>query len=499
VLGCAIFLFLETFVLPLTPRVAGGDQSIYLHDAARMFDGEVIYRDFDHFTFPGTSAIYCGLFRWFGVRAWIPQAMLILIGTLIAWLSFGVCRKVMSGPLIFLPGILFVVLPFTGYLDATHHWYSTLAATGALAVVMQERTRSRVATAGVLWGLGTWFAQSMVLGPVGLVLFLIWEARRAKASPSQPSAWKSALGKKISIVLGCYLATVVTFNAYFVARVGLGKFFYNTFVFVAKYYPKDSFNTWGSYLSSHPPIQTWATSWHDLPAWMLTTVLLPLIYILFFVRYRHEARLKPDVPWERLMLVNVTGLSMLLTVASAAAYNRLYTVVLPGLILLVWFLDTELKVERVLLRGVWGMVLLLAVVKPAITQTRWRRVLNLPTGRAVFFTPAAYDKTAWLLERTRPSEYFFGDQFDGFVLRLRDPGPVAFVRPTGYTRPEEVRALVQGLEEHQVEFVSWYAGLDDEVVDSMGDNLGPLREELRKHYRVAATFANDDKIWERRR
>jgi hypothetical protein len=199
------------------------------------------------------------------------------------------------------------------------------------------------------------------------------------------------------------------------------------------------------------------------------------------------------------MLVNATGLSMLLTVASAASYNRLYTVVLPALILLVWFLDTEFKLECVLLRGLWGMVVLLAVVKPAITQTRWRRVLNLPTGRAVFFTPAGYEKTEWLLERTQPSEYFFGDQLDGFALRLRDPGPVAFVRPTGYTRPEEVRALVQGLEEHQVRFVSWYTGLDDELVDSRGDNLGPLHEELGKHYRVAATFANGDKIWERRR
>src|ERR1700690_810185 len=83
VLGCALFLYLEAFILPCTPRAAGGDQSIYLHDAARMFDGQVIYRDFDHFTLPGTSALYLTLFKLFGVRAWIPQAMLVLVGSLI--------------------------------------------------------------------------------------------------------------------------------------------------------------------------------------------------------------------------------------------------------------------------------------------------------------------------------------------------------------------------------------------------------------------------------
>lgn len=230
---------------------------------------------------------------------------------------------------------------------------------------------------------------------------------------------------------------------------------------------------------------------------MLITLLLPLIYILFFVRYWREARLKPEAAWERLMLVNVTGISMLLTVASAAGYNRLYTVSLPALILLVWFVNSPLKFERVLLRGLWGMALLLAVVKPVITQARSRTVLNLPTGNTAIFSRASRDKTAWLLERTKPSDYLFGDQWEVFALRLREPGPVAFVRPTGYTRPEEVSALVQGLEEHQVEFVSWYPGLDDELAGSREDNLGPLRDELRKHYRVAVTFSNDDKIWER--
>jgi hypothetical protein len=454
-----------------------------------MIDGEMIYRDFDHFTLPGTSVLYFALFKLFGIRAWIPQAMLVVVGTLIAWLSFGICEKLLKGPSTFLPGFLFLTLPFSGYLDATHHWYSTLAATAALAAVIDRRTPSRLAGAGALWGLGTWFAQSLALGPIGVALFLVWEARRR----DEPRPW---LLRKLAALFGSYLATVAVFVVFFVWKVGFHRFYYNTVVFVTKYYPADFFNTWRAYLSSKPSTHVWM-DWPELPAWLLIHLLLPLVYVLLFVRYRREGRRHPDIAWDRLMLVNAVGLSMLMTVSSAAAYSRLYTVSLSALILLVWFLDQPFKTERFLLRGLWVLAVALAVLKPLVMQTRWKESLDLPTGRTAFFTPATYEKTKWMLQRTHPADYFFGDQFVGFALRLRNPGPVAFVRPTDYTRPEEVRDLVHGLEEHRVRFVTWYPGLDDGLEGFGSNNLASLRGELREHYRVAATFVNNDRIWER--
>jgi len=157
--ACLVFLYLETFVAPGTPRVATGDQAIYLHDAARMLDGQLIYRDFDHFTFPGMQVWYLALFKLFGVRAWIPQVMLLLIGTAMAWLSFRISRTLMSGASALLASLLFLLLPFSSYLDATHHWYSALAATATLAVVLRERTTTRLVWAGFLLGLAACFAK----------------------------------------------------------------------------------------------------------------------------------------------------------------------------------------------------------------------------------------------------------------------------------------------------------------------------------------------------
>jgi len=490
VLGCALFLYLETFVLPNTPRAATGDQSIYLFDAARMLDGQVIYRDLDHFTLPGTSALYLVLFKIFGVKAWIPQAMLVLVGTLTAWLSMEISAKLVQGISAYLPGLLFLTMPFSSYLDATHHWYSTAAATGALTVLMERRTSLRLACAGVLWGVATCFTQSLVLGPIGLAVYLMWEGKRCQ-EPRIVVLWKEGA------LWSGYAATVLGFNAYFVWRAGFQAFVYNTVVFATKYYSQDDFNTWRAYMNWRPAIHGW-TNWPEWPAWGLVHLLLPLAYILLFVRYGREAQRQREVAWERLMLVNTAGLSMLLSVASAPAFNRLFAVSLPALILLVWFLDSPGKAERVLWHALWATVIVLAVIKPLVTQTQWKGSLNLPTGQTVFFSAPSYDKTKWLRERTRPSDYFFGDQFEGFALRLRNPARIDFVRPTDYTRPEQVADLVGGLEEHQVRFVSWYAGLDNESRGSAGDHLAALREELRERYRVAARFANDDTIWERR-
>src|ERR1700730_6012660 len=111
VLLSALFLYLQVFILPATPRAATGDQAIYLHHAVRMLEGEMIYRDYDHFTLPGTDVVYMTLFKLFGVRAWIPQAMLMVLGTsMLALVSF-ISRRLISGMSYLLPGLLFVALP----------------------------------------------------------------------------------------------------------------------------------------------------------------------------------------------------------------------------------------------------------------------------------------------------------------------------------------------------------------------------------------------------
>jgi hypothetical protein len=494
ILLCFLFLYLQVFVFPGTPRLASGDQAIYLHHAARMLEGEMIYRDYDHFTLPGTDVLYMTLFKLFGVRAWIPQAMLILVGISLMWLVIFISRKVIGGPSAYLPGLLFVAVPFSSYLDATHHWYSAVATMAALAVCLEERTFARLIWAGVFLGIATFFTQSMALLAVGFAVFLLWERGR------ENQTWGLLMKKEVAL-LASFLGTLTVCMAYFVWVVGLRRIFYYTVVFVVKYYPADWFNNWRVYLTGRPQLHTW-TTWLDIPAFSLIHLIVPLIYVLFFLSYALKWRPQSDALCNRLMLVNVTGLFLFLTVASAPAYSRLYVVSAPALILLVWFLDSARKIETALLRLLWVTVLVMFVARPLATQIRWKAFLDLPTGHTAFFEPVLYEKCKWVSARTRPFDYFFGDHMIAFALQLRNVGRVPFLRPTDYTRPEEVQDAIQAVDKFQVRFVSWYRGLDHERDIGRrpaGNHLSPMRLYLHEHYHVAATFANGDQMLERNR
>src|SRR5207244_672170 len=58
IVASAVFIYLMVFKLPATPIVAESDSLIFLYEAGRILHGDVIYRDFFEFTFPGTQTLY---------------------------------------------------------------------------------------------------------------------------------------------------------------------------------------------------------------------------------------------------------------------------------------------------------------------------------------------------------------------------------------------------------------------------------------------------------
>ena len=490
-LSC-IFVYLQVFVRPGTPRLASGDQAIYLHDATRMLNGEMIYRDYDHFTFPGTDLLYAALFKCFGVRAWIPQAMLVVLGATMTWLIIVVSQNVIGGMAAYLPALLFITLPFSSYLDATHHWYSLVASTAAIAIILKRRTHAKLVVAGALVGFATFFTQSMALLIVGFALFLAWE--RSLDGDNWSVLWK----KEAALVVG-FLTVICGCLAYFIRAAGAKNFLYYTVIFTAKYYPADWFNNWRVYLTGRPQLHAWAT-WFDLPAFALIHLVVPFVYIAFAMYALRLHKEQTSDLRRRLVLVNLAGVFLFLTVASAPAYSRLYAVSPPALITLVWFFQLVPNFSRSLLRSVWVTVLIMLMVRPLMMQIRWRAYLDLPTGRTVFFDRLLYEKCEWMSQRAQPFYDFFGDPLLAFTLRLRNVGRVPFLRPTDYTRPEEVADAIQAIDKFHVPFVSWYIGLDrekDAARHPEGNHLAPIRRYLLEHYHVAHTFTNGDQIWER--
>ncbi|HEV2472328.1 MAG TPA: hypothetical protein VGS41_06670, partial [Chthonomonadales bacterium] len=337
-------IYLEVFFLPHWPVLSRGDQTIYLLNAARMLQGQLIYRDFFQFTPPGTELVYSTLFRLFGVRAWIPQALLVALGTSLAALGVSISSKLMKGPSVLLAGILFLAVPFRTTLDGTHHWYSTLAVMAALRAVIERRDPLRLALAGVLCGLATCFTQLPGFATVlAIGSFLVWERSRGKIdSLVRAEAW----------LVGPFLGAIVAGSAYFVWRAGLARFLFCTVVFGVKFYPALWFNTWKVYMVELPALR----SWSDFPDWagfLFIVAIVPTVYAVFFVRYWRVSRSHPSEPWDRLMLVNLVGMFLLAGVAPAPSYFRLCSVCLPALITLVWLVNQPGVLEKALLTLLW--------------------------------------------------------------------------------------------------------------------------------------------------
>ena len=496
-LACLVWLYLVLFIPPFTPIHLAGDGPIYLNDAKRMLAGEVLYRDFFQFSTPGTDLVYYALFKLWGPRLWLPNAVLLMVGLAFVWLSVLISKRLMSPRLALLPGAALLTIGFGTHLEPTHHWFSGLAVVAAIAVLIDRQTVARIAAAGALCGVALCFTQFRgLMALLGFAVFVFWSWRRKKAG-------RPALLKSLALLFGAFLAAVVAVNAYFLWEAGVQQFLYCTVIFGTKYYSAQaSYNTLRAFTEPLPAIPPWGNLLLA-NSWFFIFSFIPLIYILFFARYGREARRRPLVPWARLMLLGIVGLFLFLSIAPAPSLLRTYAGALPGLILLGWFLDCPDRLNRTLV-GLLTLVIVLAAVKGIQrSQFAWRGILHTSQGSMAILDPQAYQEYRWLNEHTKPQEYVF-DSARGqvyFYLDLRNPARVPFITNTDYTRPEQVADVLQGFKTHKVRYVLWEAdvlGPAPSERNPGGDHLEPLRAYLRSRYHVVKAFGGYQLIWEKK-
>jgi hypothetical protein len=430
------------------------------------------------------------LFKVFGLRAWIPNALLVAMGTLMTYIVLAISKKVISGWVAYLPALMFPTLAMRAGLDGTHHWYSSLCSMAAILVVTKKRNPTRLLFAGALCGVAAFFTQSRgAVAALGLAAFLLWEAGQEK------QRWGELLRREVCL-LGSFAGTLAVALDYFIWKVGLRALVYCIAVFPARYYPADPANTPRIYMALPPLL----LAWRDLPAfaaWIFMHALIPFVYPLFLVRYRHEARFMPPEQRQRLMLLSFTGTFLFLGIASAPGWLRLCAVSMPGLILAAWMVSQPNKFAYSVTRFFAGVCVLFVIFGPLKMQRNRVYFQSLPVGRLAWLHERDFDVAEWLRKQTQPSDYFFSGMNRDlyFPLCLRDPAKVPFVLPGAYTRPEQVQNVIDGLEKYSVRYVLWEPRLAQR--HPVGDNLQPLREYLSKSYHVAHRFISSDEIWER--
>jgi hypothetical protein len=334
---------------------------------------------------------------------------------------------------------------------------------------------------------------------VGFGVFLWWESRQRQDA-------RRELLKKESLLVASFLATVLAVNAYFIWKAGPAHFLWCTVVFVLKYYHKmadvNTFRVfWYNFPGFVPPRNF--LSWF-VREWVFLHAVVPLVFILFFARYWQVSRKKPMMAWERPMLVAIVGSSLLLSIASAPASIRIASSALPGIILLVWLIDSPRKLVRGFATAIATGVLLVALHAVARRRPIPSWTLVTPQGKLAIRGLRDHEEYTWVQEHTRPSEYFCEaastDMY--FRLDLRNPTPLPFVSNCGFTTEEQVREVIRGVEQHQVRYVLW-SPEDLDIVPDWEEpsdyHLGPLQNYIRSHYRLAKIFSGSlpDQIWER--
>jgi hypothetical protein len=485
-----LYLYLNLFTFASVPFLLGGDQTFFWIFALRMLHGERVYRDFFQFTPPGTDLVYLALLRLFGPHVWIVNLTVLLLGVALCWICFRLAQRLMERDMALLSSLLFLVYIYADSLDATHHWFSLLAALCAVYVVIPARTPPRIAVAGVLLGVASFFTQTAGAAAVlALIVSLAWDAVSGNKS------WRIILKQQLLLCI-VFGLTWSALNGYFLVHVGWKQLWYFQVA-----YPQRYIVVRHEFL--FPNMQVPLTRRvlleraQQLPLYALLLGIYPSVLWSCW-RRRRESASQEKMP---LILLAMLGLCLLLTTITRVNWNRLYSISMPAIVLLLWAV-ARLDAQRIYIKTAIGIV----IACGAANQIRSRQfspytITTFPAGKAAISTQWS-EKLSWLVQHTQPWDLFFQAQQSSLYLplKLRSPVFVDSLSTSEDLPPEYVALTIQQLEHQPVKYILWSQKmLDGGQAFRFGpDHLDPFRAFLNASYRRVQVFSDGDEIWERR-
>ena len=474
-LCAAVYLYFHLFALA-APILRDGDQWFFAQSGARIVAGELPYRDLFEMMTPGMDLVYACSFWLFGQKFVVANMLFLLIALVFVYLVTIIARAVLDDELTLLSVAITVLIGLRLTMDATHHWFSAVAAFAALASLLRTRSLARIMMAGSFCGLSSLFTQTRGLAVVlALAVFFWWETHD-RVVPDH------LFRNRLLVLLTAYVTVLAAGLSYFFLVVGPHTLFNATVLFPVKYY--GSYNAVNRFAE---PLAEWLRSREHLPGFVAALFLyaLPLAYFVFPFDIKRDTACSTEAK-ARVFLIAAVGSALFIEVINSASLIRLAVTSALAIILALWMLNKHgLLPKRVAVTGLLVLVGLSAA-ETVLTQRSVSTVLDLPTGRAAFLKGEErwYEDCEYLARHTKPGDWYFGDDDFGFLLRLRNPAFVSFVTDTDLTRPEHVQELIKSLERYQVPYISIESGINKMGVVGQ-DHLQPLREYIEIHYEPA--------------
>jgi hypothetical protein len=462
----SIYLYTFLFRSFRIPVLLSGDQMFFWTHAHRMLNGERPYIDFFQFTPPGTDLVFAGLFRMFGERVLVTNAIVLVLGVVLATICFLVARRVVEPKWAALATALFVV-PFYGeLLNATHHWFSTLLVMTAVLVLCDGTSPGRLIVAGALLGVASFFTQTR--GAFALVAVAVWLLLECREGKFRVTA--------IANVIASFAATLLTLELPFLVHAGVARMWFEQVTYVQRHVVK--------HVLGLPPLNSY--NLFQFAQYLLPYLLLPLIYPAVLLRSKGDPKVR---------LLAIVGLASLIEVALSPNYLRLYSVAMPGIILLTWWAAQSRTRGRILCPAICIFVIA-ALVQQTMRSVRTEYVvLELPAGRAAVNRVGA-EKLAWMRDHALPGDWVYQPAFPSvyFPMQVRNPAFLDELTPNFMTtEPDYIDRSIRQLSERPTRYVLWSPRLD---VAADPDQLVELRRFLRVRYRMTSVFRDGEEVWE---
>jgi hypothetical protein len=483
-LGSALYLYLHLFTFNGIPFVLDGDQVYFWTYGLRMLHGERIYQDFFTMHPPGASLFYSTLFAVFGERVWVTNLTVLVLGVALCWTCFRLASRIVATRCALLAAALFLVLVYGKMLNATHHWFSVLAVMGAIATISPGGKLWRMMVAGALLGVASFFTQTR--GPfalMGIAAFIVWDCRLAKGR------WPDLLARQL-LLLFSFITTLAALSSYFIATTGFETLWHFQIAYVHQHMVK------ARSLGLPEPL-----SWRRLPSvaqylWIYFS--LPIVYAISLYRCWRDPAIRN---WRAVTLLALVGLCLLAEVALSVNWLRIFVVSMPGIILLVWIVSEMQGARRYVVAAAWLVLLSIGLLQIRSRHLNAVALLQLPAGQ-VALRPQAFEKLNWLVQQTRPGDFFFQAAWNNLYLplNLRNPVSLDLLESSALTDPQYVVLTIQQLESRPVRYILWPPRLNspDPFYGGVEQyHLAPFRDYLRSRYHLVHTFPDNDEIWER--
>jgi hypothetical protein len=489
--GALAFLYLRGFLLSGVPLVAVGDEDLFLGRAVHILHGSVMYRDFFEFVTPGTDLFYAAVFRLFGVHAWVIQACGVAFGLAMFYVVTSIAAKILHGPLVLLPGALFLVFDLSSAQDLTHHWFSTLAALIAVNILMAGEGLARVVGAGMFCALATLLTQTQgALVFISMLLYLLWN----RGSNGEANTTRA----RLAAFVVPYAAVVAGVLGYYIYRAGLHAVFFDLVEFAPRFLSGDV-NSPRTYLHQFPRIGSPGDALQAIP-YVFIYAVVPYAYFAGLYRLWRTRTGVPQRLRRNLTLLHVVGLALFLSIVSGPRFFRLCTVAPPAILVFVWLCSGGTRAMKMVRGVLWAAAAVFAMALSLHRVTQWHGVLDLPIGRTAFVDRFQFEEFRWLAERTQPHEPFFNKTVLSLYLGLDTPASVEFINEDGFTRPEQVSAVLAWLDDHRARFIVMHP--KDGSERTTLSNSAPFRRYVQENYRLAQVFplgehGVPEELWER--